>query len=68
VTSTPEQRARALANVRHSTALEGRESSAEARTLQDRWVAGEFDADELLRRTAALYDVDVDRAAPTDRR
>lgn len=55
-----EERARALAEVRHSTALEGGEASGEARELQERWVAGEFDAAELVRRTAALHGVDQD--------
>lgn len=55
--TTPEQQARAatIASIRHSSALDGGRSSEAARALQDLWVIGEFDTDELVRRTQALY-------------
>lgn len=55
--TTPEQEARAatIASIRHSSTLEGGQSTPAAQAIQDLWVAGEIDADELVRRTQALY-------------
>jgi hypothetical protein len=55
MTGTPQERAAWITEARHSTELEGRQSSPAARELQDRYIAGEFDVDELRRRTQALY-------------
>jgi hypothetical protein len=56
---TPDQAARAatIASVRHSSELEGGRSSDAARAIQDLWIAGEIDTDELGRRTRALYNL-----------
>ncbi|MFB6726756.1 antitoxin VbhA family protein [Kribbella sp. NPDC056345] len=53
--STREERAASIAEVRHSTALEGRRSTDAARALQDRYIDGEFGVDELVRRGQRLY-------------
>jgi hypothetical protein len=47
----------AVAFARHSTELEGRRSSHAARTLQDAYIAGELDEDELVERTKALHGI-----------
>lgn len=49
------QRAADAARVRHSTELEGGRSSDAARAIQEAYVRGEIDADELVRRTKALH-------------
>jgi len=54
---TPEQQTRAdtMASIRHSSELDGGRSSDAARAIQDLWIAGEIDTDELVRRTRALH-------------
>jgi hypothetical protein len=54
---TPEQQARAatMASIRHSSELEGGRGSDAGRALQELWIMGDIDADELCRRTQALY-------------
>ncbi|MFJ2301026.1 antitoxin VbhA family protein [Oerskovia paurometabola] len=47
------QRARDAARIRHSTELEGGRSDDAARAIQDMYVRGEIDGDELIRRTKA---------------
>lgn len=48
ITAAEVERRRAIvADVRHSTALEGGGSSAAVHAIQDRWVAGEITLDEL---------------------
>ncbi|HEY3561804.1 MAG TPA: hypothetical protein VGL05_30270 [Kribbella sp.] len=58
-----DERAAAVASVRHSTELEGGRSTDAARALQDQWVKGDIDLDELGRRTRALHGLPV---APDD--
>ncbi|WP_329484166.1 antitoxin VbhA family protein [Kribbella sp. NBC_01484] len=48
--STREERAAVVASVRHSTELEGGRSTDFARELQEQWVEGRIDLDELGRR------------------
>ncbi|PPK91897.1 hypothetical protein CLV92_12016 [Kineococcus xinjiangensis] len=48
-----ERRRRQVETVRASTELEGGRSDDEARAEQDRWVRGEIDVDELVRRARA---------------
>ena len=55
---TPEEvdrRRRLVAQVRHSTQLEGGRSGEQARTLQDAYVRGEFGASDLVARTRQLH-------------
>lgn len=59
--STREERAAAVAEARHSTEMEGGRSGPAARELQDRYVNGEFDVDELGRRTRVLYGLEPGR-------
>jgi hypothetical protein len=47
--------ARAVADAAHSSEMEGLTSSAEYRADAAAFVEGEFDADELGRRTRARY-------------
>lgn len=44
------RRRRIILNVRHSSRLDGAESSAEVQRLQDQWVEGEISLDELRDR------------------
>lgn len=55
--TSPEQEARAatMASIRHSTELEGGRSSDAARAIQDLWIAGEIDTDELVGRSQVLH-------------
>lgn len=50
-------RAATVASARHSPELEGRRSSAAARALQDAYIAGELDADELVARSKTLHGI-----------
>lgn len=50
-----ELRARVVADAAHSSEMEGLASSAEYRADAAAFVEGEFDADELGRRTRARY-------------
>jgi len=50
-------RAATIASARHSTELEGRRSSPAARALQDAYIAGQLNADELVEQTKALYGI-----------
>ena len=52
------QRAADAARVRASTELEGGRSSDAARAIQDAYVRGEIDGDELVRRTKALHEIE----------
>jgi hypothetical protein len=45
------QRAADAARIRHSTELEGGRTEEGARAIQDMYVRGEIDGDELIRRT-----------------
>lgn len=62
MSGTREERAASVAEARHSSALEGGQSSPAARALQDRYIDGEFDVDELGRRTRVLYGLEPGRA------
>lgn len=56
MTLSPEEqgrRATHVAQVRHSTEMEGGRNSEEARADQDAWVRGEISADELVARAIA---------------
>ena len=53
--ATLARRRELVAQVRHSTEMEGGRSGPEARELQERYMAGEFDAAELRRRTRELH-------------
>lgn len=56
MTVSPEEQARRaahVAQVRHSTEMEGGRSNDEARADQDAWVRGEISADELVARAIA---------------
>lgn len=44
-----------LAEARHSTRLEGGESSPEAKALQDQWASGELTTEQLLQETLKLH-------------
>ena len=57
------QRAEDAQRIRHSTELEGGRTSDAARAIQDKYVRGEIDAEELMRQTIAL-DSDQDGASP----
>ncbi len=57
------RRADDAARIRHSTELEGGRTSEAARAIQDQYVRGEIDAQELMRRTFAL-DSDDDGVRP----
>ena len=48
------RRADDAARIRHSTELEGGRTSDVARAIQDKYVRGEIDAEELVRQTIAL--------------
>lgn len=50
-----EERRWSIEQVRHSTELEGGRSNDAARSIQDRWVRGEIDDDELVRLTQELH-------------
>ncbi|MDJ0315769.1 antitoxin VbhA family protein [Arthrobacter antibioticus] len=43
-----------MADIRHSTEMEGGRSSDQARAVQDRWARGEIDADEMVELTKEL--------------
>lgn len=47
-------RAEDARRIRHSTEMEGGRTSDEARAIQDMYVRGEIDEEELMRRTFAL--------------
>ncbi len=47
------QRAADAARIRHSTELEGGRTDDAARAIQDMYVRGEIDGEELIRRTKA---------------
>ncbi|GAA2842539.1 antitoxin VbhA family protein [Kribbella solani] len=63
---TREERATAVASVRHSTELEGGRSTDAARALQDQWIDGRIDVDELGRRTRALHELPTGKTAGDD--
>jgi hypothetical protein len=50
-----ELRERVVADAAHSSEMEGLSSTAEYRADAAAFVEGEFDADELVRRTRARY-------------
>lgn len=50
-----ELRERVVADAAHSSEMEGLSSTAEFRADAAAFVEGEFDADELVRRTRARY-------------
>lgn len=55
---TDEERAarrEGIDRARHSIEMEGGQVSDEARALQEAYVRGEFDVDELVARTRALH-------------
>jgi len=49
------RRAEAVRQIRHSTAMEGGQSSDEARVDQDAYVRGEITIDELVEHAKARY-------------
>ncbi|MHA7304229.1 antitoxin VbhA family protein [Arthrobacter sp. TMN-49] len=49
------ERQSALADIRHSTEMEGGRSSDQARALQGRWARGEIDADEMVELTKEIH-------------
>ena len=50
-----EERRWSVAQVRHSSEMEGGGSGPEARALQDRWAKGEISGDDLVRLTRELH-------------
>lgn len=50
-----------IEQIRHSTELEGGRSNDAARAIQDRWVQGEIDEDELVQLTLELHRETVTR-------
>jgi uncharacterized membrane protein len=49
------ERQKVLADVRHSSEMEGGRSSEAARELQERWARGKITADELVTLTKDLH-------------
>ena len=49
------ERAETIRQIRHSTAMEGGQSSDEARADQDAYVRGEIAVEELVKRAKARY-------------
>lgn len=52
------RRAEDAQRIRHSTEMEGGRTTPKARAIQDAFVRGEIDADELIRRTRAYLDIE----------
>lgn len=51
------RRADDAARIRHSTELEGGRTDDAARAIQDQYVRGEIDSEELVRRTKAYLNL-----------
>lgn len=49
-----DRREQMLADVRHSTAMEGGDSGPDAKAIQDAWARGEITLDEMIERTRKL--------------